>query len=148
MLDVAKERFKDHLENIHFINKDYRCLREMRNYDVIISSLSIHHLSNADKRDLFHHIHDALRLNGVFINLDQIKGPTAFFQDLYWNKWLDHIRANGADESQIQESIQRRQKYDQDAMHADQIKWLQDAGFTEVDCIYKHHFIGVFFALK
>ena len=30
----------------------------------------------------------------------------------------------------------------------DQLHWLRDAGFNEVDCLYHHYFVGVFFAKK
>jgi tRNA (cmo5U34)-methyltransferase len=67
---------------------------------------------------------------------------------LYWTTWLDKVRRNGATEEQIQASIQRRVAYDQDAPLADQLEWLRDAGFADVDCIYKNYFIGVFRAAK
>ena len=31
---------------------------------------------------------------------------------------------------------------------ADQIRWLKEAGFANVGCVYKHTFVGVFLAMK
>lgn len=31
---------------------------------------------------------------------------------------------------------------------ADQLKWLNGAGFEKIDCLYHHYFVGVFFAQK
>jgi tRNA (cmo5U34)-methyltransferase len=61
---------------------------------------------------------------------------------------LKNVRQNNAAEDQIQLSVQRRTTYDKDALLADQLLWLQNAGFASVDIIYKDHFIGVFYAAK
>jgi tRNA (cmo5U34)-methyltransferase len=85
---------------------------------------------------------------GVFINVDQIRGPTPSLQELYWTKWLEKVREKEAAEEKISESIQRRMTYDKDALLTDQLQWLKDAGFANVDCVYKNYFIGVFVATK
>jgi tRNA (cmo5U34)-methyltransferase len=54
----------------------------------------------------------------------------------------------GASDEHIRESIDRRKTYDQDALLADQIQWLKEAEFVNVDCVYKNYFMGVFFACK
>jgi tRNA (cmo5U34)-methyltransferase len=58
------------------------------------------------------------------------------------------VRRKGAAEQRIRESIQRRKVYDQDALLVDKLKWLGEAGFVDVDCVYKNYFIGVFVATK
>jgi len=89
-----------------------------------------------------------LRKPGLFINVDQIKGETNYLQDLYWNHWLEQVRQVEPSEERIKESINRRTKYDRDALMTDQLNWLTEAGFINVDCVYKNFFIGVFLAMK
>ncbi|SHJ34530.1 tRNA (cmo5U34)-methyltransferase [Desulfatibacillum alkenivorans DSM 16219] len=84
----------------------------------------------------------------MFINIDQIKGETDFLQKLYWDNWLEKVRKNGAREEQIQASIQRRKEYDKDALVFEQVQWLKEAGFLNVDCIYRSFFMGLFFGVK
>ena len=148
MLDVAKDRFDGHADQFEFVIKDYRELQDIDAYDLVTSSLSIHHLVHEDKRALFHQIYGALKDGGAFVHIDQVKGETTYLQDLYWDLWLQKVRESGAPEEQIQESIDRRQTYDIDAPLADQIRWLKEAGFSNVDCVYKHTFVGVFLAMK
>ena len=148
MIEAARGRFQTHQDQFTFIIDDYRNIHGLQDFDLVISSLSIHHLSNDDKRMLFDRVYASLRDGGLFINIDQIKGQTRYLQELYWTKWLDRVRENGASEDNIQESIHRRKTYDQDALMSDQLHWLREAGFANVDCIYKHYFVGVFLATK
>jgi tRNA (cmo5U34)-methyltransferase len=67
---------------------------------------------------------------------------------LYWNHWLTQVREKEPSEKNIQESINRRTAYDRDAPLADQLRWLEETGFTNVDCVYKNYFVGVFLAMK
>ncbi|MFL7790534.1 MAG: class I SAM-dependent methyltransferase [Anaerolineae bacterium] len=148
MLEVAKQRFAEQAGRFEFTVEDYRNLQAVGDFDLIISSLSIHHLTDAEKKRLCQQIYTALREGGAFVNVDQIKGETVYLQDMYWELWLRHVRASDAPEEQIQESIERRTTYDQDASLADQLLWLREAGLVNVDCVYRHTFVGVFLAMK
>jgi len=148
MLAVAEQRFADQADRFEFAVEDYRNLQAVDEFDLVISSLSIHHLSDEEKKRLCRQIYMALQTGGVFVHVDQIKGETGYLQNLYWELWLGHVRAGGAPEEQIRESIERRMTYDQDAFLADQIQWLREAGFVNVDCVYRHTFVGVFLAMK
>jgi len=148
MLDVARLRFQGLSGEFLFEEIDHRNLKGLQQFDVVVSSLSIHHLDQDEKRKFFSAIQRVLREGGVFINVDQIKGPTKLLRELYWSNWLDHVRGQDASEEQIQASIERRKAYDKDDLLVDQLRWLADAGFSQVDLIYKHYFMGVFFAQK
>ncbi len=148
MIEVAKDRFRSYPQQFEFYIGDYRTLQIAHEYDLVISSLSIHHLDDKDKHKLFRSIYDILRKPGIFINIDQIRGETSFLQDLYWNHWLAQVKRAESSEERIQESIDRRTKYDRDSLLKDQLQWLTEAGFINVDCVYKNFFVGVFFAMK
>jgi tRNA (cmo5U34)-methyltransferase len=148
MLGVAEQRFADQAGRFEFTVGDYRDLQTSADFDLVISSLSIHHLSDEEKKRLCQQVYAALRKDGAFVNVDQIKGETDYLQDLYWNLWLQHVRASDAPEERIQESVERRTTYDQDAFLTDQLQWLREAGFVNVDCVYRHTFVGVFLAMK
>ncbi len=100
------------------------------------------------KKTLFRSVYRALKSASAFINIDQIKGETKNLRALYWEKWLKRVREAGAEEEEIEESIRRRCELDRDATLAEQLGWLKEAGFQDVDCVYRNYFIGVFFALK
>jgi tRNA (cmo5U34)-methyltransferase len=148
MLGVAKERFRASAGKFEYIVGDYRQLQVPHKFDLVISSLSIHHLADAEKRELFRSVYGVLRAPGVFLNVDQIRGESGTVRDLYWNHWLAQVRRNEPSEERIRESIERRTTYDREATLADQLRWLAEAGFINVDCVYKNYFVGVFLAMK
>jgi tRNA (cmo5U34)-methyltransferase len=148
MLEAAKRRFENCDGHFAFEERDLRDLPGDRQFDLVISSLSIHHLEDAEKQRLFSTIYKQLREPGVFINIDQIKAPTKPLEALYWSTWIEDVRKSNADEAQLSASIRRRRQYDRDATLADQLRWLSDAGCTDVDCLYKHFFTGVFCGMK
>ena len=146
MLGIARNRFANSSNSLEFIRGDLTQLDYSARFDLVISSLAIHHLSHEGKQKVFKRIFDALRSGGAFINVDQIRGEGRF-EEIYWNTWLDKVRATDAAENMILKSIERRRKFDQDATLSDQIAWLRAAGF-QADCVYKNYFVGVFLALK
>ncbi len=148
LLELARTRFSPHAEHFEFVLDDYMNLSESDAFDLVISSLSIHHLEHASKRDLFSRIHRALKPDGIFINVDQIRADTELLRQLYWSDWLEKVRKGGAEEERIQESVERRREYDRDASLVEQLEWLKGAGFADVDCVYKSYFVGVFLAAK
>lgn len=148
MLDVARERFRGNPRQFEFTIGDYRMLQVAHEFDLVISSLSIHHLSHEEKQDLFRKIFSILKKPGIFINVDQIRGETDYVRRLYWDHWLNQVREKEPSEKKIQESIDRRMEYDRDALLGDQLRWLGEAGFTNIDCVYKNFFVGVFLAMK
>ena len=147
LLEVARDRFHKQKNKFKYVIGDYRNLKVNTNFDLVISSLSIHHLTDIEKQSLFKTIYEVLKNPGIFINIDQIKGQSTYIKELYWNHWLNQIHQREQSEKRIQESIERR-KYDQDALMTDQLQWITAAGFQNVDCVYKNYFVGVFFGMK
>jgi len=135
MLSVARQRFAGDA-NVVFHTGDYATESLGGPYDAVVSALSIHHLENDDKRTLFRHIHAALAPGGRFINADQVAGPTPALDARYDEIWVTDIRALGIDDEQLAASRQR-QTHDRLAPLDSQLGWLREAGFREVDCIFK-----------
>jgi tRNA (cmo5U34)-methyltransferase len=148
MLAVARERFAAARDQFRFMVADIQDISDWGAYNLVISSLVIHHLSDEEKQQLFAQVYRLLDTNGVFINVDQIRGETPFFEQLYWDTWLEKVRLAGGSEEQIAASVERRITYDQDALLGDQLAWLRQAGFSDVDCVYRDFFAGVFVAAK
>ena len=146
MLDVAKARFKDN-PNVRFIIDDYTNYKFDIKYDVVISSLSIHHLSGDEKKQLYHNIYSSLNKDGVFINADQVLGESPFIESLYKRDWRYKVENSCLSREEILSAYERA-KLDKMSTLADQINWLQDSGFLDVDCVYKYFNFVVLFGRK
>lgn len=148
MLETARERFRTMPDQFRYVADDYRNLPGTESFDLVISSLSIHHLADQEKMELFRRVHRVLRDPGMFINIDLVRGPTPYLEELYCSDWYRKMRRAGAPENEIRSGIERRIAYDRDALMADQIRWLSDAGFTDADCVYRNYKMGLFLGVK
>lgn len=106
MLEIAKQRLDgDPLTT--FEQADYTIAPLPVNLDAIVSSLSIHHLSDENKRLVFHKTYAALRPDGVFVNAEQVAGPTPELENRYKSLWLEQVKAAGATTEQIDAALYR-----------------------------------------
>ena len=135
MLDRARERFAGDGESVCILG-DYTTCAWGSEYDAIVSALSIHHLSDAAKQQIFARILPALKPGGLFINAEQVLQPTPQQEEDAREQWLADVRSLGATEQQIADSL-LRQEQDRCATVADQLQWLSQAGFTEVGAVYE-----------
>lgn len=146
MLEVAKERFNEN-NNVSIKVQDYVSLQPETKYDVIISSLSIHHLKDEDKIILYDNIYKWLKPGGLFINVDQVLAPTSYFEELYSNQWRNKVDNSGLDKETIKAAYERV-KLDKRTPLTTQLTWLEEAGFKHVDCLYKYYDFVVFWCCK
>ncbi len=116
-------------------------------FDAVISALAIHHLEDEDKRLLFARVHDVLRPGGVFVNAEQVLGPTPELAELYVDTWQRMCRELGASEAELSASIERR-RHDRCADVESQLQWLRSAGFPAADAVYKYWEQAVLVAVK
>lgn len=137
MLNIAKERFIP-ASNFRYVVADYLKHDFQDLFDLVVSSLSIHHLEHKDKNLLYSKIYDYLNPGGVFLNADQVLGPTPANENEYQKNWMDKIEVGSLSESGKQR-IYDRMKLDNPAKLEDNIKWLKNSGFKNVDVYYKYY---------
>jgi tRNA (cmo5U34)-methyltransferase len=142
----AKQRFEGNLRVTYSLQEHSRLSASLE-YDLVISALSIHHLEDSDKRTLSRKIYEALRPGGMFINVDQALTPTYSGEEQYDRKWLEDVKANGASEITVPQAREQMRE-DKNALLADQLTWLDEAGFEGIDCWYKRFRFVVYGASK
>jgi tRNA (cmo5U34)-methyltransferase len=134
MLAKAASRFGTRCTAIH---ADLRDPLPVGPWDAVVSALAIHHLEHPDKRALFARIRQQLGPSGLFVNAEQILGPSERLQTRNMDRWEAAARALGSDDDEIARA-HIRFRLDRSATVEDQLRWLFDAGFTDADCIWKH----------
>lgn len=141
MLARARERFTG--QDVTIIAGDYSRAPIPGRFHAIVSALSIHHLTDADKAALFQRIFEALKPGGIFVNADEVKGPTPTLDRLYWDQWESEIIARGIDPQEVA-AAKQRMHHDIPATLDAHLVWLREAGYTDVDCYYKYLSYAVF----
>ena len=133
MLVQARERLGDRAS---YVTADLGDPLPEGPWDAVISALAVHHLDDAGKRDLFARVHDALAPGGMFVNAEQILGPTPELDAVYLRRHHEQALALGVSAAEWEATL-GRMSHDRCATVADQLRWLQDAGFTEVDAPWR-----------
>lgn len=116
-------------------------------WDAIVSALAIHHLSDEHKRDLFARIRALLRPGGVFVNAEQVSGPSTRLTALYERWHEQQARSAGSDDAEWQAAVERM-SHDRLAGVEDQLAWLREARFSDVDCLFKQYRFAVIVAIR
>jgi len=146
MLDIAKDRFRSN-SNVKYIVGDYSKYHFVEKYDMVVSALSIHHLEDEEKKEIYKKSYSLLKQNGIFINADQVYGETPFIETLNKKIWRQYIEDSGLPEEEILAGYERI-KLDKEATLDQQMDWLKEAGFCDVSCIYKFYHFAVMFGRK
>jgi len=121
MLDRARERFADDgLIELH-LGDLADPLSPPGQFDAVVSGLAIHHLAGPRKRALFGEVHDLLKPGGVFANLDLVSTPTRAVHERF-RIAIGRVRDDPTDRL---------------SGLCEQLDWLREAGFEEVDCHFK-----------
>lgn len=89
-------------------------------FDAVVTSLAVHHVSDQRKRALYAEVAALLAPGGVFANLEIVASPTPALHD----RWRDEMGARD-DPADVLRDM------------ASQLVWIEEAGLTNVDCIWK-----------
>lgn len=137
MLAQARERLEPlGREAVHVVQGDLVADLPDGPYDVIASALAIHHLAHEDQARLYGLARERLAPGGVFLNAEQVAGPSPELEDHFVERELVHARAGGFS-AQAEEQAWIRWSADRHVPVERQLEWLHEAGFPTVECVYK-----------
>jgi SAM-dependent methyltransferase len=120
MLDAARQRF-DGDDRVSFLQHRLdEPLPVDGPFDAVVSSLAIHHVTDERKQSLYAECAGLLAPGGVFANLEFVASPTRALHD----RWRDEMGARDDPSDKLRDLFS-------------QLQWLDAAGLTNVDCIWK-----------
>jgi len=148
MLRLAAYRLHDAI-NPEFINSDFYDLNFTRTYDVIISSLALHHIVTTEDKVLFYKkIFGALNNGGVFVNADVVLASTDAIQERFMEKWKEFMRSNVPETEVLNKWIPTYYDEDRPISLLEHIDILREIGFNSIDVIWKYYNFAVYTARK
>lgn len=146
MLEVSKKRFEG-LENVSHQVMDYTKQLPDGKFDTIISALSIHHLDDTQKNELFNRIYETLPSGGVFVNYDQFCAGTPLMDRWFNTYWEKQLYNSGLTNRDI-ELWKERRKLDRECSVEKEVEMLHQCNFSDVKCLYSYHKFSVIMAVK
>ncbi len=122
-------------------------------FDGAISSFAIHHLPGERKRALFGEVFELLVPGAIFVNLDFVLiGPPLsglFDEQMVANAVaLEHDHGGDRSAEQVQSDMLADSGDDQPDGAEDQLRWLREAGFEDVELHFKWAEAAIFGAVK
>jgi tRNA (cmo5U34)-methyltransferase len=111
-------------------------------FDLVVSSISLHHV--ADKARLYRRIRALLRAGGSFCFADQIRGEPESNHQINWDRWLDYCREPGnCTKEEIDSLLDHAAAHDHYVPLAQHVSLLSDAGFINIDCVWRNLMWGI-----
>lgn len=124
MMERFRERFAG-VEGISLIHHDLDDpLPDLGTFDAVVSSLAIHHTLDPRKREIFAEVLGLLRPGGVFANLEHVASATPALHEQF-------RLALGLSVEDVEDPANHL------ALVEDQLPWLRQAGFVDVDCVWR-----------
>jgi SAM-dependent methyltransferase len=141
MLRVAQESFAVD-KSVKVIEHDLNnsllpLLSKPGTFDVIVTSLTIHHLTHKRKRSIYEEVFSLLNRGGIFCNLEHVDSPTSNLHEHFLNSIGDRIARFARDENS-----------DRLLSLETQLGWLRQIGFVDVDCYWKWLELALIIGIK
>lgn len=148
MLAIARERIpQTNLSQV--IESNFAEWNWPDRYDVIASSLALHHLPTEAEKAVFHdRIYAGLQTGGTFVNADVVLAGSARMQDVYLERWKQYMTRTTPIAEVETEWLPRYYAEDIPASLAFHLESLRQSGFQEVDVYWKYYNFAVFGGLK
>ena len=153
-MDVSAEslqacRGRVDTKRVTYQQQDFRNLDYApQSFDLVASSIAVHHLTADEEQSLFGNIYRWLRPGGVFAYGDQHAGATADLYQRHIANWHRISKQAGSSEQEWDMWMQHQRQHDHHDTLGDQMGWLREAGFSIVDCPWRYLLWTVLLAIK
>jgi tRNA (cmo5U34)-methyltransferase len=147
MLNLAKKKLEA-FPNIEFILADYTKHKFNEEYDVVVSFLSLMYLTDETRKSVFKKAFDMLINGGVFISGEVTSSRSKHFQEVSMKRWIQHMQKSYSDDFIKNEVLEKAKKHAREPVLTDEIQYLEEIGFSQVDIFWKYYGFSVYGAIK
>ena len=149
MLAMSKLRLDKFGNRVKLLSLDFDKDLPKDNFDLVIMILALHHLEDPHKGKMVKKLYKKLNSPGALLIGDLTKSQSPRITDLYMDLWRENLRNNGYSEEYIAKCY--HEKYELEDIPAtleNNLKWLKDAKFKEVEVFWKRYHFAVFGGFK
>jgi len=150
MLKLGPEKNSDLKDCMTFVQASLESPQWLKsvagNFDAVISARALHHFTeNQRRRDIFHELFGLVRAGGCFINADNVRAATSSLSERYRrarDEYLDrYVRQSSGSKTNLAEAKAATPSSYHGAHNngilEEELAWLREAGFQDVDCFWK-----------
>lgn len=142
MLAVARQ--KEMLRGVSFLEGDFREVWPEEQFDLVLTSLCLHHLPDPDRTAVIGRIYKTLRPGGVFVNGDVFRGATPEEEEEDRRLWRHEMTENRLPAGEVEAMLAKRERnvFYQDTLPG-YLQKMKEAGFKQVTYPYRHGIYAV-----
>jgi len=148
MIEMAKLKLQAY-EDVEYYIGDFSEFDFESNYDVIVSSLALHHIKTDDnKKKLYNKIYKALKSGGIFLNSDVVLGSNDSLSKIYRKKWIEHMLKHVPGKDVEEKWLPKQNSEDFPSSLMSHLTWLDETGFESIDVVWKYYGLAVYCATR
>lgn len=135
MLQMSARRLAVYDTRVEVVQGDYTKDSFGSGYDVILAGLTLHHLEDAARREIFSKLFASLNAPGIFLAREIVVDGDPSVTDWHYALWRAFMRAGGEDDNFW---YAKHREKDHPVSVEKQLDWLRAAGFQSVGCHWRY----------
>jgi tRNA (cmo5U34)-methyltransferase len=144
MLDQARAKLASQSDRVDFVEADMSRAEFAGLFDVVVSSIAVHHVPPRSKPGVFRRLYEALQPGGALIIGDAFRAATPELDSTY--RRLRAAAQSSCDPDAAAYEAFRTQAGPaggSSTQMSHYLRWMRQAGFVSVDCAWKQFSIAV-----
>ena len=137
MLSLSRSSLKSYSHQITFVLDDIKNYVIDKHFDLCVGVLSIHHLNEQEKGQLFNKVYENLQKDGIFIIGDIVNFDSINETKEKENLWKEFLWEN-LGETKGQYWFDNYLEEDIPSSVPTHLKLLKAAGFCKIECVWSH----------
>jgi tRNA (cmo5U34)-methyltransferase len=147
MLAEARRRLEPFGDRVAFLERSF--LEPLPAADAVIASLALHHVHDLEaKTELYARIRDSLTPGGVMLNLDAAVSEGARLNQLVFDRMAERMGDHGITDGEARRHFAAWAQEDRYFPLDAELRAMRDAGFEEVECVWRRGLSAVTCALR
>ncbi len=147
MLNLCEQRFNNYsieFVNTYFQDFDFRS----SSFDLVVAGFSLHHCKTEEKQLLFKEINHTLTKGGVFMCSDLMIHKENTDHATLKENWKQFVQRTFPDGAKWKWLMEHYDEFDKPDNLKDQVVWLKEAKFDNIDVKVYENYWGHFRAIK
>lgn len=148
MIEMARVKLAN-FNRVSYVVQDFQEYAPTISCHAIVSSLALHHLvTDEEKKAFYLKIYQNLLPGGCFYNADVVLGASEHLQSAYMQRWKAFMQRQISKDEVENVWLRKYSDEDRPAQLVEQLNWLSDIGYRNVDVLWKYYNFAVYGGVK